>query len=245
MGLLFYAIPYNIYMEIELSTGKTEIKRLSLFELDHLAPPHIGKFTYKDKILGVEYDFEFDISKYAEPPEKPEGEIMEGTDKYYQMVDYKLYQAALLHEKHRQEIIESYYEQVAKYILKHCISDPTLIVTEQDWIKVYNASLVEPLTMDKIAETLHKTYNATFEGEPVLDALAGLSKGSGEYNTIKLWENKLMVKMNLTELEYSLLPLDERARKVCTIFLDDMLSYLEMEKSRKDAEKKSKVGKTS
>jgi len=92
--------------------------------------------------------------------------------------------------------------------------------------------------MEKIAEVLHKTYNAKFKGQPILEALSGLSKGSGEYNTIRLWENKLMVEMQLSEAEYSLLPLDERARKVCTLFIDDMMSYLEMEESRQKEKSK-------
>jgi len=225
-------------MKLKLSTGETTITRLTLFELDKLTPPNIGLFTYEVEVMGKVYDHEFDYNAFETPPEKPEGEVIKDSQEWYDLNDYNLYHAALLHEKRRQEATEKYYENVAKYILENCIEDPSLIVTEKDWIKLYDSVMIEPLTMDVIAETLHKTYNATFEGIPILDALAGLSKGSGEYNTIRLWESKLMVEMNLREIEYSLIPVDERARMVCTIFLDDMMSYLEMEKSRKESDTK-------
>ena len=225
-------------MKLKLSTGETTITRLTLFELDKLTPPNVGLFTYEVTVMGKTYDHEFDYNAFETPPEKPEGDIIEESQEWYDLNDYNLYQAALLHEKRRQESTEKYYENVAKYILENCIEDPSLIVTEKDWIKLYDSVMIEPLTMDVIAQTLHKTYNATFEGLPILDALSGLSKGSGEYNTIRLWESKLMVEMNLREIEYSLIPVEERARMVCTIFLDDMMSYLEMEKSRKDGDTK-------
>ncbi len=225
-------------MKLKLSTGETTITRLTLFELDKLTPPNIGLFTYEVEVMGKVYDHEFDYSAFETPPEKPEGEVIKDSQEWYDLNDYNLYQAALLHEKRRQEATEKYYENVAKYILENCIEDPSLIVTEKDWIKLYDSVMIEPLTRDVIAETLHKTYNATFEGIPILDALAGLSKGSGEYNTIRLWESKLMVEMNLREIEYSLIPVDERSRMVCTIYLDDMMSYLEMEKSRKESDTK-------
>lgn len=232
-------------MDITLSTGTTTIRKLSLFELDHLAPDHMGKMTYEIDVLGIKYDVEYDIETIETPPikpETPEHEIIEKSNEFYELNEWKLYQSALLHEKRRQELTESYYEKVTRYILSNCIDDVNLIATEEDWIKVYDSVLVESLTMNHISDALNRTYGAKFEGEPILDALEGLSKGAGEYNTIRLWENKLMVSMRLTELEYSLLPIQERARKVCSIFLDDMMSYLEMEKSRKESEAKSKNG---
>lgn len=229
-------------MEIELSTGKTNIKKLALFELDDLTPESLGLFTYKTKVLDLEYEIEFNLAGYDEPPTRPTGDIEVNTQAWFDLNDYNLYHAAILHNKRREKTVEVYYERVAKHILAKCIDDVSLIVTEQDWVKVYDAALVKPLTMEKIAEVLHKTYNARFNDQPILEALAGLTKGSGEYNTIRLWENKLMVTMQLTETEYSLLPLDERARKVCTLFIDDMMSYLEMEQSRQKEKSKQDGG---
>lgn len=230
-------------MEITLDSGKkVNVRKLGIFELDSLRPESVGVFTYEIEIMGVKYDAEFDINKIEVPPQKPEtpeGEITKGSKEYDQLVDWKLYQAALLHEKRRQETIAHFYEAVTSYILNNCIDHSEYIKTEHDWNTVYDHALTEPLTIDKIAEVLDKTYGAKFNGVPVLKALEGTQRGSGVYDSVRLWENKLMVEMQMTELEYSLLSLDERARKVCVLFLDDIMSYLEMDLMKKNDKKTS------
>lgn len=221
-------------LNVTLSDKTTiPVKRLGIFELDNLTPEPIGYFTYKMKALtGNEYDVEFDPSLYDEPPTKPEqleSEIEEGTPEWYQLMDWQLYQGAMLHEKKRRELVNEYKETVAKYILNRCVSenDQKLITTQEDWENVYNAALVPQLTIELLTETLNKTYNAEFLGKNVFEAMESLEKGTGHYNTLRLWENKLMIEMRMTEVEYAMLPLEERARKVCALFLEPIMSSLE------------------
>lgn len=226
--------------EIILSDGEPfEVRTLGIFELDELTPADLGPFTYKLKtVTGQEFDAEFKPENFPEPPKKPEvpeNEIEEGSAEYYDLLDWQLYQAATTHINKREEKLNQYYENVIDYILKNSVENPDRIVTLEDWKKVYEAALVPPLTMDLIVEVLNKTYKATFKDKPIMEALKETKKGSGSYNMIRLWENNLMLKMKLTEVEYASLPLKERARKVCALFLEDIMSYLELEDQRENS----------
>jgi len=232
-------------MEIKLSNGEIiDIKKIGIFDLDQLVPATIGPFTYISEILGVEYDIEFDPRKFKVAPTLPEikdGEkVVAYTPKWWQITEYNLYHAALTHETKKQEGIIKFYESVKEYIFTNCIKavDRSKIKTTADWLAVYSAVLVEQLTLEKIAQTLNETFNATFQGVPILEALNGLEKGHGSVDTVKLWEIKLMTSLSLTELEYSLLSLEERSRKVCALFLDDIMAHLEAELQLKEIKKK-------
>lgn len=216
------------------------VPRLGVFELDDLRPKPLGAFTYKMEMAGKEYDVEYDTTAWPTPPEKPdipEHEIKPNTNAYYDLENWKLYQVANRHNQQRihQEI--EYVESVARYILRKCPDDINRIRTQEDWQKVYNAALVPQLTLEKLADTLEKTYQAQFEDQDVFTALQNIGRDSGgTYNTLRVWENELMMRMQMTELEYALLPLDERARKVCSLFLPEIMSALQMDRDSKKRE---------
>lgn len=227
---------------IQLSDGSEfEVRTLGLFELDDVLPDLLGPFTYPMTMFGKTFDAEYDIGRYEklgipipEKPDMPESQIQEYTPEWDQLMDWKLYQAAELHEKRRLEVIVEYYNEIKEYILKKaCVDDPNRIQTLVDWENVYDVALVPQLTMELIVKTLNNTYSAKFNGQNVMDALKDTKKGRGSYNTIKLWENKLMIELNKSEIEYAMIPLNERARKVCAMFLDDIMSYLEIDFERK------------
>ena len=230
-------------MEIQLTSGDiVNVKKIGIFDLDELVPESLGKFTHKYEIMGIEYDMEFDPRKFEEAPERPmvTEELIPQSDLWWKVQEYNLYHAALAHESKKQDQIIKFYDAVKDYILTTCISpsDKAKIKTAEDWKRIYEGSLVERLTMELIIETLDKTFHATFQGVPILEATKNLDKGHGSVDTVKLWEVKLMNTLNMTELEYSLLPVQERARKVCALFLDDIMGSLETDLKMKEAKKK-------
>jgi hypothetical protein len=223
-------------MFITLESGdEFEMRTLGLFELDDISSDLLGPFTFPMVMFGKTFEAEYDYTRYETPPTKPtETNPEEGTPEWDQLTDWQLYQAALLHDKRRLEKVADYYTRVRQYILKNaCVSSPNLIQTIKDWERVYDAALIPQLTMTVIADTLITTYAAKFNGQDVFEAMKAGDKGRGSYNTIKLWENKLMIQLNKSEIEYAMIPLKERARKVCAMFLDDIMAYLELDFERR------------
>ena len=231
---------------IMLSDGEPfKVRRLGLFELDNLTPDPLGPFTYKMEVLGKTYDTIFDPDRYDEPPaapDTPEHEIEENSDEWYQLVDYRLYQAALAHRAKVRKQTSAFFVEVATHILNEaCLDDPRRIQEPADWQAVYYAALVPPLTIEKLSTVLHKTYAAEFGGEDIFTALEGIATDKGSYNTIKVWENKLMIDMQMTEVEYAMMDVDERARKVCAMILPDIMSSLRMADQRRQTGGQSKT----
>lgn len=232
-------------MEITLSDGATiKVEKLGLFELDAIKPEPMGAFTYKTNILGKEYDVIFDLEQWATPPVKPktpESEILENSDEWYQLNDWKLYQAAMAHEDRRRDQNVKFVKDVAQYLVSKLGEDANHIKTPEDWEAVYRAMLVTPVTVDMIADTLKRTYKAQFDGMDVLEALEGLGDDNkGSYDTLRIWENQLMIEMQMTEVQYVLLPVEERARKICALFLPDIMQALESDRKMKEEKKRGK-----
>lgn len=232
---------------VTLDSGEDfRVRQLGLFELDDLVPDSIGPFTYEMEVMGKTHHVVFDISRYETPPPPPTkspSEIKPNTREHDDYIDWQLYHAALLHNQKRLDTINTFYMDIKRYIIANaCEDDPAKLISLDDWRKVYDAALVPQLTMEIIAATLEKTYAAKFNGLDIFEALTHARKGRGAYDVIKLWENQLMIKMQLSELEYSMLPLAERARKVCAMFLDDIMAFLEIDFEAKLHENKSKIG---
>lgn len=233
---------------VYLSDGKPlQVQQLGIFELDAISPKVSGPFTYEvETLTGKKYEVEFDPDAFDEPPQKPDTprhELVEKSAEWYDYLDWQLYQGAIKHKADKKAAIADYYEEVARYIKEHCIdpSQANRIVTGADWVAVYEAALVPQLSMEKIKEVLRSTYAAEFKGKGIFEVLSEdwIPRGAGTYNTLREWENRLMIQMKLTEVEYATLPLDERARKVCALFLSDIMKFLESEWRRKQDGKSS------
>ncbi len=230
--------------EVTLSDGEPlAVRTLGIFELDVVERQHIGPYTYPIELLGdVVKQAEWDLSKYEElgrdPPSKPkipENKIEEDTEEWYQLRDWQRYETALWHRKEQNEAAAQFAENVCEYILVNCVEPEHLnrIITEGDWEKTYVAALVPPLTMTLITETLKNTYSASFDNKDIFEAMGKAKGGSGEYNHIRLWENMWANEMKLSDLELAIIPVEERARRVCAMMLNNWLEFLEMDKSRK------------
>ena len=121
-----------------------------------------------------------------------------------------------------------------------CIApdDKARVVTPEDFRQLWGAALVPQLSLDDLAMSLEYTFRANFDGESVLikilkDASGDESDGGG-YNAIRTWEIQAINQSSFTESEWAELPLDERARRVVAMKLDDWLAYLTAEKQRKE-----------
>lgn len=220
-----------------------DIEKLGLFELDRLKPEPMGPFTYKTTILDKEYDVEFRLDHWDNMPEKPdipESEIEPDSREADELKTWKLYQAALEHERKRKRQMVDFLNRVVEFIIERHSDLIPHIKTQEDWEKLYEAVLVEPVTADLLTRILKETYSAHFDGQDIFDAMANFAEDhAGQYDNIRLWENQLMLEMKMTEAEYVLLDVEERARKICALFLPKIMESLEFYR-RREREKREK-----
>lgn len=233
---------------VVLSDGKEcNVRTLGLFELDTIPLPDTSPFTYEMETLsGDKYQVEFDISLFTEPPEKPEiaeHEIEEKSAAWYKLRTWQFYRAAIFRNREIVLSLEEYVDNVCAYILENSIDKADLhrIVTLDDWDKVYRAALIPQMTMELIEQTLRTVFQAKYDGEEIMEALGRSQGGKGSYAAIRMWEIQLMLHLSLLEKDYATLSLDERARKLCAMKLDDWIGYLEGERLRKEREIQSQA----
>ena len=229
--------------EITLSDDRPcVVRRLGIFELDAIQPPDTRPFLYTEKLGQNEITRPFDVEAWSEPPTPPTPEQMAaepGTVPYYYYFEWSLYWAATYKAKQNKEDVKRYCEDVATYILETCISadDRKRIVTDGDYRLVWSAALVPQLSLEDLSLSLEYTFRANFDGEAVLTKiLNGDSEETdgGGYNAIRTWEIQAINNSGFTESDWAELPLDERARRVVALKIDDWLGYLTMEKQRKE-----------
>jgi len=226
------------------------VRRLGIFELDAIQPPNTRPFVYTEKIGGNEITRPFDVSAWAEPPKPPTPEQMAavpGTVPYYYYFEWSLYWAATYKAKENREDVKRYCLDVKNYILSTCISpeDKERIVTADDFRLVWSAALVPQLALEDLALSLEYTFRANFDGEAVLTKIldnAGDEDSGGGYNAIRTWEIQAINNSGFKESEWAELPLDERARRVVALKLDDWLAYLTAEKQRKSKKQGVNIG---
>lgn len=226
--------------DVVLSDGKEcHVNTLGIFDIDSIPLPNLGPFTYKMRMVtGAEKDVELDLSLYEEFPEKPdipESEIVEGSPAWYKLREWQLIQAALIHNRLRVESAHDYAEQVLNLVLEACVdkADISRIKTIEDFHKITWAALVPPLSREMLSLSLRTSFNATFNEEEIFDAMDKASGGRGAYNAIRLWENQLANMLGLRDWEYGQLPVEERARRVCAMKLNDWLEFLDYDARKK------------
>lgn len=231
--------------EVVLSDGKPcRIRVLGIFELDNVAPSEkLGPYFYEfETIDGTVVRDVYDLSSLEHIPQKPETpkEMSgEGTPSWMDWLEYDTYQAALAHQVRQMEIMEKYNNDVLQYILNHSLvnrSDISRIVLPEDWQKVYEAALVPEVDEYLLADVLERNFNAQYGGKSVFEALQGVDGGAGSYLAVKKWESELMLRLRLSEEEYSKIPVMDRARQIATMKMDDWFSILESDRISKEME---------
>lgn len=223
------------------------VRRLGLYEINKIDPPEVsGPFVYVAITTGdVEHYVEFDLSAWESPPQKPdipESDVVKKSAAWYDWREYKLYQAALHHEKQRIESVAAYLEREAQYILDNCVEPENVdrIVTKEDWHLVYTAALIPQVTQELIAECLKREFKAAYADKEIFDALTDAESGQGVYDAIMVWENNIMLEMQMTEVEYAMMPLEERVRKICAMNLSKWIQHLESDRVSKEIKAKAK-----
>lgn len=230
-------------MDVTLSDDELcSVRRLGIFELDCIDPPSVRPFTYTVFIGENEITKEYDVSAWEEPPDDPTPEqkaAPEGSVEWFYYFEWALYWGAVYREKEIREDTARYLNEVQQYILNNCIEpeDKDRIITPEDYLKIYHAALAPQLSMDDLQQALYRSFRATFDGENVLKKLlADQEEGidGARYNSVRSWEIQALNQSGMTEDAWSLLSLEERARRVVAFKLDDWMSYLSIEKQRKE-----------
>lgn len=224
---------------VQLSDGRDcEVRMLGLYALDGVGPPLPSAFTYRfTDVNGREITAIFDIYAFSSPPSRPSSnfsEVERGSRQWWDWNTYTTYQQALLHEAKSLEQTAAYIKEVSAYIIREALVNPKdkeRIVTALDNELVVQAAIVPQLNAQIIAQVLKHTFQASFDGKEILEAIESLKGGSSKYNPLAVWENQLMVTMGLTEMEYIRIPLLERARKVISMKLEVILGALEANKN--------------
>ena len=226
---------------VQLSDGQPcEVRRLGIFELDVVGPTLVGPFTYKFKLAnGEEVETDYDLSKITNPPSHPgvpENEIVENTPQYHALLEWQTYKAAVQHEQKRLSSVIEYVLEVSQYIANHALAadDVRRVLDDADWLTVYEAALVPQLTYEVLTQTFKDHFSAHYEGKEILEAMRRLEGGHGGYDSLRAWEIQAMLSMQMTELAWSDLPLDERARKVAAMQLPKLLEALESDRHARD-----------
>jgi hypothetical protein len=198
--------------------------------------------VYTETIGGNEIERPFPVESWDNPPIPPTPEQMAaepGTVPYYYYYEWSLYWAATYKAKANKEDVKRYCKDVAAYIMNSCISpdDKSRVVTADDFGLVWSAALVPQLSLEDLAMSLEYTFRANFDGEAVLTKIldnAGDEDSGGGYNAIRTWEIQAINNSGFTEQDWAELPLDERARRVVAMKVDNWLEYLTAEKQRKE-----------
>lgn len=229
-------------MEIQLIDGYVaNVRPLKLFELDLVQKPDTRPFTYMMTfVTGETQEVIHDITGYASPPQRPdmpEADMTKGSAEWHELRAWQLYHSALSHQEMIIEDVAKYAEDVFDYILITAVDEYEEAVkhidSDEDIERIFYMALVEPITIDMIGDTLRNTYNASYDDKDILDALSEVGGGQGVYNAIRVWENKLMIEMNMSEADYVLIPVVERCRKICAMMIDKWLEYLESHNAAK------------
>lgn len=150
---------------ITLSDGlPCHVRQLGLYELNGKGREILGPYRYSlllatGQIVEDEYDLRA-LDYTPQAPDKPVGEVENGSIDWYDLQEYETYLAALAHEKLRIESYHGYVQDVIDYILANCVgeADRARIVTADDWDKIYQAALVPELTLEDITRCLGDVF---------------------------------------------------------------------------------------
>ena len=141
-----------------------KVRQLGLFELDGKGREVLGIYRYTLLLASGQFtEDEYDVRALIYTPTRPDvpiEQIAPNSPEWYQLQDFDTYTAALVHEKLRIESYEGYVNDIAQYILTHCLSpdDANRIVTADDWDKVSLAAIVPELTLEEVATCLANTF---------------------------------------------------------------------------------------
>ena len=218
------------------------MRRLDLFEIDDVPKDIPGPYEFTIHLLGGDdYSMVYDIeTALANPPAKPTIPLEEaeaGNPEYYDWQEWLRFQEALAHQTKMFEGYAAYCERVAVYVRENCLPDEVAIETVADWEAIYNAAICPQVSIEDIKAAMTNNFGAKWAGKALLDALANVEGGDGEYISTKVWDTDLMIKLGETEAVYSERSIKERARMIAALKIPQFFSILETDKAIKEAKK--------
>lgn len=226
---------------VRLSDGEPcDVKRLGIFDMDNVGPGLLGPFVYTFTMAnGQVVEEEYDLQRFTTPPQHPgvpENEIVDHSPTWYQLLEWQTYKSAILYEKKRIRSMIEYVMENSRHIVELALEEDDIsrIQTDEDMLQIVEAAMVPQLTMEILADSFKRHFNAHFQGADIFDALKHTEQGSGGYDAIRVWEINTMTGMGFTEEIWADIPLAERARKVAANNLPKLLEALETDKRIKE-----------
>lgn len=150
---------------VVLSDGlPCEVRSLRLFELDdHVKLDVLGPYTYTVKMGSETHEAIYDGREWEEPPQKPdipENEIEPGSEAFFQLREYRLYNAWIEHEDRRIQDLARYCREIRNYIIDNCLEaeDAERIYDDGDWLRIHRAAMVPRVGEEEVAEVLRDTF---------------------------------------------------------------------------------------
>jgi hypothetical protein len=149
---------------VVLSSGiPVRIRQLELYELDNVPYEDVGPYRHPYLINGQIREQIHDVSQWEEVPKKPkkgQEECEPGSIEEAQWQLYNTYQAALSHRLKQVELTEKWSNDVARYILKNCVSesDRQYIIEPEDYTTIYHAVIVPEVRLEDIERVLRSTF---------------------------------------------------------------------------------------
>jgi hypothetical protein len=239
------------YIEVTLSDGKPcKVRRLSVFGLDGVGPDLPGPFRYKYEIGAGGPNAQmvedvYDTSARKTPPKHPglpRNEIENESPEWWDLLEFETYKAAIAYEViARLPSSIEFVRAISAYVARHCIEEEDVerIQSTEDWGKIYRAACVPQVTKALLAKVYKEHFSASYKDEEILDAVEGLSKGSGKADSLRQWEHDAMAKFGYkTEDEWADVSLEERARKMASVSLPQMLEALQVNEQIEKAKRK-------
>lgn len=232
------------------SDGKSiSIRRLGLFEIeDNITLPSTRPYTVRVWVGGTEYEQEFSIHAFSEPPKKPGvpvEEVDEGTPVFWAWKTYLQYQEALLYQKRQERSMVRFRSDVARYIRSTCIltEDQYRIESVEDWREVTRLALVPKVSLTDLQLACGQVARVTYDDEDVLikllfDPKESDPEGGAKYAIPTVWEVQTISEQGWLEEDWAKLSVQERARKIVGHKLSDWLEALESQKLRKEQSQK-------
>lgn len=215
-----------------------------MFELDmEVSRPRPQPYTVEIDAFGGTFRQVFNLTVPREEPPIPLNECEEKSKEWYDWREHLRYKQGILYYKDVIDVLMEYHEKIAIYIHQNCIPEEHWadIVTEDDWDKVYKAALCPEVEMEDLKYVAEKVFIASYDGMPLFDAFENeIEGGLGSYLSIRAWEVKLRKELHMSEEEYTQLGVMERAIMIMAERVPDMISQIDIERSRRKMRERKK-----
>jgi hypothetical protein len=205
--------------------------------MDKSRPEVLGPFRYEIVMVdGAVFRDEYQLSNVKTPPIRPvlePGEQLQpNTAKWWQMMEWQRYKAAVAHEVPRLESVRQYILWFVSFLLENCVKekDRQRLIDHSDYIAVADAVIVPRVTQEALSKCFVEEFTARYGELEVLEALSLIVKEESRstYDVIKTWEIQAINKAGMRFDEWIDLPYEERVIRVAAEVLPKLVESLEV-----------------